>query len=111
MKFPSVCLARALGAALTCLAVFPAASQTPAAPTTEPRLFLWEVVSMTNRAWLYGTIHAGKREWFPLPDPVEKAFAQSHVLVVEADVTDLDAMGKSVSAMAYAPPDELAKHV
>ena len=73
--------------------------------------FLWEVRSMTNTVYLYGTIHAGKKEWFPLPDPVEQAFAEAKVLAVEADVTDLEAMAKSVNAMAYVPPDELSKHV
>jgi len=106
--------ARKLGRYL-CLSVFIcgafAFSVPAAAQATEPKLFLWEVVSMTNRAWLFGTIHAGKKEWFPLAEPVEQAFAASDVLVVEADITDLEAMGKSVSAMAYVPPDELAKHV
>src|SRR5688572_33148231 len=74
-------------------------------------LFLWEVVSMTNRAWLFGTIHAGKKEWFPLPAAIEQALADSNVLAVEADVTDMQAMSKGVAAMAYAPPDELSKHV
>ena len=62
MRFPSVCLARALAAAALCLAAFPAQSY-----------FLWEVVSMTNRAWLFGTIHAGKKDWFPLPATIEQA--------------------------------------
>jgi uncharacterized protein YbaP (TraB family) len=73
--------------------------------------FLWEVRSMTNTVYLYGTIHAGRKEWFPLPEVVEQAFAESKVLAVEADVTNIEAMGKSISAMAYAPPDELSKHV
>ena len=73
--------------------------------------FLWEVRSMTGSAWLFGTIHAGKKEWFPLPAPVEQALADSDVLAVEADVTNLEAMAKGVSAMGYAPPDELSKHV
>jgi uncharacterized protein YbaP (TraB family) len=73
--------------------------------------FLWEVRSMTGSAWLFGTIHAGKKDWFPLPAPIEQAFADSDVLVVEADVTDLEAMSKGVSSMSYAPPDELSKHV
>jgi uncharacterized protein len=73
--------------------------------------FLWEVRSMTNSAYLFGTIHAGKKEWFPLPDVVEQAFAESRVLAVEADVTDLDAMSRSLAAMAYVAPDELSKHV
>ena len=74
-------------------------------------LFLWEVVSMTNRAWLFGTIHAGKKEWFPLPATVEQALADSSVLAVEADVTNVEAMSKSLGGMAYPAPDELSKHV
>jgi uncharacterized protein YbaP (TraB family) len=74
-------------------------------------LFLWEVVSMTNRAWLFGTIHAGKKGWFPLAQPIEQALAESEVVAVEADVTNLEAMSKGTAAMGYAPPDELAKHV
>ena len=91
--------------AATLLAAIPAAAQTP----TETRHFLWEVQSMTNRVYLYGTIHAGKKEWFPLPDPVEKAFAEAPVLVVEADVTDQEAMSKTTGSMTYAPPDELKR--
>jgi uncharacterized protein YbaP (TraB family) len=73
--------------------------------------FLWEVSSLTNRVYLYGTIHAGKAEWFPLPAAVENALADSKVVVVEADVTNTDAMAKSSTLMIYAPPDTLDKHV
>jgi uncharacterized protein len=82
-----------------------------AAQAEGPKHFLWEVQSMTNRLWLYGTIHAGKAEWFPLPEPVERALAESQVLVVEADVTDLEAMAKTTGSLSYPPPDELSKHV
>ena len=74
-------------------------------------LFLWEVVSMTNRVYLFGTVHAGKAAWYPLPAAVEKAFTESAVLVVEADVTDLAAMAKTAPATTYTPPDSLDKHV
>ena len=63
------------------------------------RLFLWEVSSLTNRAYLYGTVHAGKKTWFPLPAPVEEAFEDSKYLVVEADITDTEAIGRSGAAM------------
>ena len=66
---------------------------------------------MTGSAWLFGTIHAGKKDWFPLAPVVEQALQDSEVVVVEADVTNVEAMAKSVSAMAYAAPDELSKHV
>jgi uncharacterized protein YbaP (TraB family) len=72
--------------------------------------FLWEVASMTGRVYLYGTVHAGKQEWFPLPNVVETAFEDSTVLVVEADITDIDEMRKTQPS-SYVPPDTLAKHV
>ena len=73
--------------------------------------FLWEVSSLTNKVYLYGTVHAGKRDWYPLPDAVERAFVDSAVLVVEADITDTKALQKSAGAMAYTPPDVLKNHV
>jgi uncharacterized protein YbaP (TraB family) len=107
MHFPLAYALRALlCAAWACLAPFAAAQTSP-----EARHFLWEVTSMTNRAYLFGTIHAGKREWYPLPRAVEDAFADSEVLAVEADVTDVEAMEKTAGSMAYKPPDELMKHV
>ena len=76
-----------------------------------PHQFLWEVSSLTNRVYLYGTVHAGKASFFPLAAPVQKAFAESKVLAVEADITDAAAMEKSASAMRLTPPDTLSKHV
>jgi uncharacterized protein YbaP (TraB family) len=72
--------------------------------------YLWEVSSMTNKIYLYGTIHAGKAEWYPLPAVVEQAFADSQVLVVEADISDVEAM-RRVQPATYVPPDNLARHV
>jgi uncharacterized protein YbaP (TraB family) len=42
---------------------------------------------------------------------VEQAFVDSNVLVVEADITDMDAVAKAAPLMTYTPPDSLAKHV
>ncbi|MGY3904179.1 TraB/GumN family protein [Aeromonas lusitana] len=39
--------------------------------------------------WLLGSIHAGKASLYPLPDPVERAWQQSHALVMEVDMTNL----------------------
>ena len=91
------------------LAFVLAAAALPA-PATAAN-FLWEVVSLTNRAYLFGTVHAGKKDWYPLPKAVEEAFADSRVLVVEADITDTAAMAKTAPAMMYTPPDSLRAHV
>lgn len=95
-------MTRFFAAALSAFALaLPASAQT----------FLWEVTSLTNKVYLYGTVHAGKRDWFPLPAAVENAFVDSSVLVVEADITDDKAMRRSAAAMTYAAPDTLKNHV
>ena len=73
--------------------------------------YLWEVTSLTNKAYLFGTVHAGKAEWYPLPAPVEAAFQDSKVVVVEADITDANAITKSAAAMMYTPPASLRTHI
>ena len=73
--------------------------------------YLWEVSSLTNKVYLYGTVHAGMASWYPLPRAVEDAFTDSSVLVVEADITDPDLMQKSARATVYTPPANLSTHV
>jgi len=80
-----------------------------AAPVTAAN-FLWEVQSLTGRGYIYGTVHAGKQSWFPLPEAVEKAFNDSNVLAVEADITD-PAAAQDTGSLRYAPPDSLKAHV
>lgn len=104
------CLAFLARAALLAAAVLGASTALAQSPPPLKH-YLWEVTSLTNRVYLYGTIHAGKADWFPLPGPVEKALADSNIVVVEADITDTAAMAKSGGAMVYAPPDKLEKHV
>jgi len=73
--------------------------------------YLWEVQSLSNRIYIYGTIHAGKKEWYPLDSAVEDAFADSQVLAVEADILDTGKIARSGTAMVYGPDDSLQKHV
>lgn len=83
----------------------------PAALPALSANYLWEVVGLKNRAYLYGTVHAGKPAWYPLPAPVEQAFNDSRVLVVEADISNTQAMQKYGATMRYAAPDSLKNHV
>jgi uncharacterized protein YbaP (TraB family) len=110
--FPrAVYAAFAAAAAALSLAAHAATQTTPPQPGADTKHFLWEVSSMTNTVWLFGTVHAGKQEWFPLAPVIEEAFASSPVLVVEADVTNLAALTKTADSMSYPAPDTLAKHV
>lgn len=96
----------------------PAAARPPAAkrePRPEPvsaaRAFLWEVKSPTAKVYLFGTIHVGKRSFYPLPLQVENAFTDADKLVVEADVSGASSPAEVESIIAYRPPDSLDKHV
>lgn len=94
------------------LAAIPAWAQAPATSAgTGSQHYLWQVSSMTNRIYLYGTVHAGKASWYPFPEVVEKAIDESRTIAVEADITNQEAMSKSAGAMLYVPPDSLQKHV
>ena len=95
--------------AACCLALAAFAVHADAQVTTKH--FLWEVSSLTNRIYLYGTVHAGRKDWYPLPEAVENAFNDSATLVVEADITDTEAMSRSAPAMLLRPPDALKEHV
>ena len=92
---------------LAVLATAPLLASVPAGA----KQYLWEVSSVTNKIYLYGTVHAGMASWYPLPAEVEDAFEGSHILAVEADVTDEKAMAQSQAATIYTPPANLTTHV
>jgi len=98
--------------AVSCLVPWAACAQVATGATSPAaRQYLWEVSSLTNRVYLYGTVHAGKRSFYPLPDPVQKAFADSRVLAVEADILNAQAMARSSATMVLTPPDRLDKRL
>jgi uncharacterized protein YbaP (TraB family) len=80
-------------------------------PRVPPKSFLWEVTGLTNRIYLFGTIHVGKESFYPLPEAVDLAYEKSKVLVVEADVSDGKAIAESMVGMTYTPPDRLDKNM
>ena len=73
--------------------------------------FLWQVKSKNNTVYLYGTVHVGKKSFYPLPETVTSAFKKSARLVVEADIRNQDAVGAALPFIMYAPPDSLATHI
>ena len=77
-----------------------------ASPGT-PKSLLWQVKSKSNTVYLYGTIHVGKNSFFPLPEAVESAFAQSAKLVVEADITNQQSMAETMPLLMYTGSDSL----
>lgn len=57
------------------------------AAAADPSPFLWEAVGENGKAYLLGSIHVGKPEFYPLPEAVENAFAGSDKLVVEVNLS------------------------
>lgn len=91
-----------------------ASAATSGAKAAAPTALLWEVQGPPNdkelagkRLWLFGTMHVGKPEFYPLPAAVEKAFAETDVLAVEADITDQAAIQSAAALMLLTPPDTL----
>ncbi|MCC7548461.1 MAG: TraB/GumN family protein [Burkholderiales bacterium] len=72
---------------------------------------LYEVTSETTTLYLFGTIHVGTRELYPLSAPVEAAFAASGALALEADPTDQTANAAALAGSVYRPPDNLERHI
>lgn len=63
-----------------------AAAQRPAGE----KPFLWELRSDTSTSYLMGSLHAAKPDIYPLHDSVYEAFDAVPVLVVEADVENVN---------------------
>lgn len=87
----------------------PVKTDTPA-KTSKPS-FLWEVSSPTNKVYLFGTVHVGKRSFYPLPASVEEAMSRSTTYVVEADPTKYVSESEVVALTHYRPGDAINKHI
>ncbi len=75
--------------------------------------FLWKVQSKTNTVYVMGSIHYLKQEMYPLDEKIEKAFDQSNILGVEANVDGLGKMDvqKLVESAFYSGDETLEKHL
>lgn len=63
-----------------------AAFRGPAETATHAQGFFWSVQSDSATVYLYGSVHVGKPDFYPLPDAVESTFAAADQLAVEADI-------------------------
>jgi uncharacterized protein YbaP (TraB family) len=87
----------------------PAETKTPEAP--KRKAFLWAVKSPTATVHLFGTIHVGKRDFYPLSNEVETALKDAAKLVVEADISDASNLGDLPALMTFMPPENLEKNI
>ena len=59
------------------------------AQASDRRGFLWEVRKGKQVAWLLGTIHVGRPEFYPLPPSRLAQLKRADAFVLEADVSDV----------------------
>ena len=60
-----------------------------AAAKTQTKHCLWKVEGRTNTAYLFGSIHFLKKEFYPLAPPIEDAYKRSQVLFFETDLEQM----------------------
>jgi uncharacterized protein len=86
-----------------------------AADTAPPRTrlgLLYEVADGPAKLYLFGTVHAGKPEYYPFNATLMDAFKSSRYLALEADVSNQAAMVQEMTQHAsYAGGDSLDRHV
>lgn len=68
-----------------------------------------------NVAWLFGTIHVGRTDFYPLPDYVMNAYNGSDSLAVEADLIafsqDMALQAEAVSLLLYSDGTTIKDHL
>jgi uncharacterized protein YbaP (TraB family) len=94
---------------LSCLLLATLPSQ--AQPTSVVKGLLWEIKSGNNTAYLFGSIHLAKADFYPLPASVEAAYLQADTLALEIDASDTAASAKAMPMLSYRAPDNLKKHL
>ena len=79
-------------------------------PETEapPTSFLWEATSDVTTVYILGSVHVAKADLYPLDSTIEDAYARSHNLVVEIDISseNLDKAEELLMEKGMYPPDE-----
>lgn len=81
-----------------------------------PANLLWEVATERGRLALFGSLHFGRPDFYPLAEPVESAFSEAESLVVELDARDLQETTALLQQRAKLPDghrlqDELSPRV
>jgi len=72
---------------------------------------LWEVRAGDTTAYLFGTIHVGAADFYPLPESVQSAFRNSDTLALEADPDNAQQAASALAIGMYTPPDSIENHL
>lgn len=73
---------------------------------------LWRIDHGGNFLYLFGTVHAGKPEYYkPFPRDIAVAFGQAEVIAVEADISDRAKTIEHTRKRRYTPPERAEDHI
>lgn len=75
------------------------------------RGLLFEIKSGKNTAYLFGSIHIAKADFYPMSPKVEAAYLQADTVAIEADTSDAQAVQAMMPKLSYAAPDKLENHI
>lgn len=95
---------------LACLLLLPLAAMADG-QTIPSKGVLWELKAGGHTAYLFGSIHLAKPDFYPLAPAVEAAYRAAQVVAVEVDVTDQAAQARAMPLFTYAAPDKLEQHL
>lgn len=77
-----------------------------ACATTKPlfdfgqgKTLLWKVSDGNSHVWLFGSIHFADSSFYPLPKPVEEAFANSTAMAAEMDISNDETVAENQQQM------------
>ena len=76
--------------------------------------FLWKASSNGNTIHLFGSVHFGSNEMYPLPDIVNQAFDQSDALVVELNTNQVNKQEMALimsQSGTYPEGDTIQNHI
>ena len=89
-----------------------AGSATAQAKSIPQRGTLYRIRHRESTAWLFGTIHVGRADFFPLAPEVTQALAQADRLVLELDVRDDASFQAALQKHGmYADDDTIDRHL
>ncbi len=63
------------------------------------RHFLWKATSKVNTIHLFGSIHFGSTEMYPLPEAASQAYESSDALIVEVNLNEADPRATALTLM------------
>ncbi|MBU9713590.1 TraB/GumN family protein [Evansella tamaricis] len=66
-----------------------------------PKGIFYKVENDSNTVYLFGSIHVGFKDLYPLHDSIETAFENADFLAVELDITDIDEMEVAQHMLEY----------